>query len=105
MSDAAEVQVLTEKAFRRSSLTDGGVEKIESYRIAGILGQIGQPFVSADLEKAIKTLDPKNTGFLDHTAYQTLCKKFVTNPAALIKFSGDEFSFKHLIDLKDFAKP
>jgi len=48
---------VTENIFRRQSLTDHGVEKIESFRIEGILGQIGQTFDKAELEKFIKSLD------------------------------------------------
>ena len=54
------ILTVTENIFRRNSLTEGGVEKIESSRIAGILGQLGQPFVQADLDKYLKSVDPKS---------------------------------------------
>jgi len=46
------------RTFRRDSLKEEGIEVIESWRIPGIFGQMGQHFEQKDLEAALKKLDP-----------------------------------------------
>jgi len=66
---------------------------------------MGQVYDQPKLTEWIKKLDPKNTGYLEHEDYNKLCKEFVKDPAAIAKFEGDEFAFKHLIRKSDFASP
>jgi len=91
--------------FRRSSSTDHGKQFIDAKQMPVILNQMGQPVDEAHLFKFMHHIDTEHTGVLDFDRFTKVCEKFLKNPAALAKYQGDEFAFKHLISLEDFAAP
>ncbi|CAG7836611.1 unnamed protein product [Allacma fusca] len=99
-------QNLMNKLFRRSSLTPSWEEgKIKASAMATILNQMGQKVDELELNRLIARLDRFNTGTLDYDAYTKICERFLTDPAAIERGAGDQFAFKHLITLNDFATP
>jgi len=98
-------QNMMKKLFRRSSLTPAkeyGV--IKSSAMLTILDSMGQHVDENELNKFIAKVQSSD-GTLDYDAFTLICSKFLKDPAALARASGDEFAFKHLIKLPDFSHP
>jgi len=108
MAELKDKNELISSSFRRASLTPtagpGALGKtvIETDRIEEILSQLGQAYDQKEVQAYIRKIDADNTGLFDFAQFQCLCDVFLKDPAALAKYQGDEFSFKHLIRPQDF---
>jgi len=89
--------------FRRNSIvtTDkrtGCMQVLQTKLIPLIFKRMGQDYDQKQLERYIKSNDPRGLGVVDFDGYQRIFIHFVRNPHAIEKAKAEEFRFANLIN-------